>query len=510
MKEPSRGAFSTAGRLLASLLCGIVVCRFVDWDVQMLALAASLYTLGEASFLQARQRKGRDLAALGNLPLHDARVFDAIIADTARHALIVPGFASGGFLGAAHRAGFGWPASLLLALACAALLWVVVLAAVAVIVAAIPQAPLTLVTALATVVAVVAFHPGQSVLGERVLALPAGWVVRVFAEATERGTADWRLLGMSGLLAVLGWLNISQLRARFQVPEFAWRRAPAEAVMEFLVREEAGALAQSTANGAVVPEAGELLRTRAARNVEVSIRQAVAQGAWREAPRPLGALERLLWRLLPADHRSLAPFIAPMGREVTQGYERALIVCFLAMLGASLGAPLVVQTLALVAVCVLCIGTGRAKPLSPCILQGTLPIDPANLLWIALEIATLRVALWLPLLLAQAAAVEGGGAYPGAVSAALRLAVLLLAVQPLVPVMQVGAVDADATVDGRGLGVRGTLLALPVLPLASVAILVILAEPPFAEATLVALAGAFSLATFVLYGLRLGCAEASR
>lgn len=510
MKERGRGTLSTAGRLFASLLCGILVCRFVDWDVQMLALAASLYTLGEASFLQARQRKGRDLAALGNLPLHDARVFDGIIADTARHALIVLGFASGGFLGAAHRAGFGWPASILLAVACAVLLWVVVLAVVAVIVAAIPQAPLTLVTALATVVAVVAFHPGQSVLGERVLALPAGWVVRIFAEATERGTADWRLLGMSGLLAVLGWLNISQLRARFQVPEFAWRRVPAEAVMEFLVREEAGALAQTTTSSTTVPDGGELLRTRAARNVEVSIRQAVAQGAWREPARPVGAVERLLWHLLPAEHRSLAPFIAPMGRDVTDGFERAVIVCAIAMLAASLGAPLVAQTLALVAVCVLCIASGRSAPLSPCILQGALPVDPAQLLWIALEIATLRVAFWLPLALAQAAAVEGSGAYPGAVSAALRLAVLLLAMQPLVPVMQVGAVDADATIDGRGLGVWGTLLALPVLPLASLAIVVIVTEPPFAEATLVAVAGVFSLATFVLYGARLGCVESSR
>ena len=510
MREQGRMVLGTVARFLVSLICGALTCGFVGWDVQVLALVASLYTFGEAGLLQRRQRSSRSLAALGNLPLRDAEVFDMILADTARHAVIVFGFASGGFLGAALRSGCGWLAAVPLALACATLLWGVVLASVAVVVAALPQAPLPLLTALATVVALFTFHPGESVLGERVLALPAGWVLRIFAKAAEQGIADWRLLGMSGLLTLLGWLNIVQLRTRYEVPEMAWRRVPAEAVMAFLVAEEAGALAQSTPMGQTVTDGGEVLRMRAARSLELSIREAVAQGTWRESTRPNGPVERLLWHLLPAEHRSLAPFVAPMGRGVTEGFERAAIVCGLALAVAALGLPLFLQAIAVVVVGVLCLSAGQPTPLPPCVLQGALPVDPAQLLWIALEVATFRVAMWVPLLLAQAVAVEGTGAFPGATGMALRLIVLVLAVQPLVAVLQVGAVDDDATVDGRALGLMGALLGLPALALAVAAVAAIATEPSPAEFWMVALAAVLSLGAFILYGARLGCADSSR
>lgn len=510
MRERGRGALSTAGRLLVSLVCGALTCGFVGWDVKLLALVASLYTLGEAGLLQGRQRFGSDLAVLGNLPVHDTQIFDGIIVDTARHALVVFGFACGGFLGAAHRAGCGWPAAALLAVMCAALLWVVVLAAAAIIVAAIPQAPLTVVTAVATLVALVTFHPGQSVLGERVLALPTGWVVRIFAEASERGTADWRLLGLSGLLAVLGWVNIVQIRARFHVPEFAWRRVPAEAVMELLVAEEAGALAQSTATVETLSDGGDLLRMRAARQIELSIREAVVRGTWRESTRPRGPVEQLLWRLLPGEHRSLAPFVAPMGRGVTDGFERAAIVTALALVGAAFDMPLFVQALALVVVTVLCLWADRPSPLPPCVLERAIPVDPAQLLLIALELTVMRAGLWFVLLMVQAATLEGGGALPGAVGMALRLAMLVLALQPLLAVMPVGAVDEEAAAEGPGLGLLGALLGLPALAFAGVAAAVIMTEPYPAEFWVVVATAVLSLATFVLYGARLGCVERSR
>lgn len=496
-------------RFVLSIAVGALASAMLGCDPEGVAVVAALCTMTVAGRLQERLDDPRALSGLINLPLPDTWGFDRILLQSVLRTLGLFGAALGALLVSAFQEGCPLLPAVGIATTCAALIWAGGLSVAAILAAGLPRAPLQAAALLGAGLLIFSPPAWFRAMGDSALSLPAGWAVRIFFAAVHDGVFEAHLAALSLLTMLAGAASLAWMRRTYQLPEAVWRRLPAEVVVEYLVREETAALARTDAGGALAPEGArsEVLRGRAERNVDVSIRTAVSRGAWRTMTRPGGTVERLLWRLLPFEHRALSPFVVPMGRGVTEGLQGAALLCAVALFPGGFEESLPFQFLVGGLVLGLCLLPGRASGLAPCVLEGALPVDPAALMWIALEVAALRVALWTPFLLLQAAALQHDGVLPGAVGMALRLIMLVLTLQPLMAVLQVGGASEDATVDGRGFGLLASSLAAPAVVLAATALVVIASEPAYAEAPLVALTGLVSFATFVLHGLRLACIE---
>lgn len=507
-----RSPGGATARVCAAMACGATVHLVSGFDARFMALVANLCVLWEAGLLSARLQKVRragpaSLLALANLPVSDSVLFERAFGATVRRTAVVGAFALTWFAQEALQAGLATFPSVALAIGCALMLWGVALASLIVLAASLPRIPLVLRVGITVLLVALVFGSGASGVDERLTALTSGWVLEIFTGAVQHKAA-WTALQMCGLLVALGVVNLSWLRSRYRVPQLMWRQVPGELVVDLLVRQEAVALARASAGAeGSVPE---VLRQRAARNVAVSIREAVASGGWRSGERPIGPVERLIHALLSAEQRALASFVAPLRRDVTQGFLWAAVGLLAAALAGALGLPASVQGIAFVAIMVAALSVGRIRTLPACVLQGALPVDPITLLWISLKISTIRVGLWLPFLLVQARIAATCCAMPTAPFLAVRFALLVLALQPLAVVTHVGGEDADAG-SARGWGAAvSRLLPLITAVLSAVAVARMVAEPPFAETGLVAAVALLSLGAFVAQGLRLQCDDGHR
>jgi hypothetical protein len=488
-------------RLLAAAILGLAAFYVFGPDPAMLSLVTVVYIVGEAGAHQQREQEWRPLATLANLPIPDGEVFDAVRGETVRQSAVVFFFGLGLFVPMTHGA------MLLAAAAAALLLWGVSAGSVFLLVAALPGVPLGLVAAFLGVVGFVSHRVegAPSGLAHLYLSTPGGWVIRLFETLVAQQIIAWPLLGACGLVLVLGRINAAVLRARYVVPETAWRGVAAEQVLDVLVREAADDLVEAgvpiggdpSLLAQVPPRLPDGLRQRAARNVDAVIRGIVREGRWRRPPRPQGVLEALVWAFIPADQRPAAEFVALRGRRASRGWRAAALVALSAAVLGMVGAPLWIQAIGFVLVAFLCYVPGTPRALDPGLCAGALPVDPVSLMWLSLQIASFRVAAWLPLLLLQAAATG----IANAPLIALRVAVLVLALQPLVVTLRTMRV-ASPTMLGA--------LMMPVLAILVVGTMTIVGGPPLAEVPLVTGAAILSLAVFVLQGTRLAGLEPRR
>lgn len=516
--RPAPPMAELALRGVACVMLGAAACLAVGWDAAALALIAFVYCLGEAGAHQSREDGWPPLRALANQPMADAAVFDLLFAVTIRESLTVAGLGLGFFAVVTLEQGHALPFALAVGLGCGLLLWAVTLATVVLLLAALPGVPLSAMSALVAVAAFVMYEAQPATWAKIALSSPAGWAIRIFEGVARGGTESWRLGGMCLVLCLLARLNLLVLRRRYVVPELAWRVVPAEQVFDVLVRAEAEELVEAGVKVQAVPSRGQDdegvpprlpadLRQRARLMLDRALRDGVLRGFWRNAPVPEGPIERLLWILLPAEHRDAAEFVAPMGRTVSRAFGGAMLVLALSLIAAWTGAPLWAQGFGFVTVACLCWLPG-GPVLHPVIRGGRLPLDVVRLLWMGLQIAAMRLALWLPLLLVQAAAVGTLYSVP-AVGLALRAVVLVLALQPFVVALRLGGQDAKVRELGWVGGPLMALVALAIVLSSLVGGVLIASAPPLAEAPAVALVAVLSLVVFVLHGVRLSTAEPS-
>lgn len=534
-------------RILFGVLLGVQAFDRLGLQLDLLSLLFAFYALVEAGLYQWREQSWSGLPAFANLPVEDTRVFDGLMGDSLARSYVMLGFASGYLVRATMVQTDGLLLMTVLGLACAILLWAVSLASALVLVAALPNVGAAFF-GVGAVLLWLATH-GYPRLPA---ALPSGWAVEAFDGVVLGQASPWGQIGSILLVLLLGRINLSVLRQRYRVLESGWREVTAELVIDLLVREAADELVEAgvpagistgvpegssggapagpsggastgvpagssggvseapTGDSGTISAAGAgpggvgrvpaPLRQRAARNVDAAVRAAVLRGAWRRPTRPVGTVERLLWAALSDEQREVAAFVAPMGRAITMQWRGALVVAALTALAAALEMSLFVQGFGIVAVAWLCLSPLGGRGLDPAVSEGALPIDVMGLLWIALQIAALRVALWIPLLLLQAAMLGHFYGEPNAPVIALRAAILILTLQPFLVALMVAGVDHRVGESSFGHSTALSGLVVPVVLVTLIGATMIAGEPPFAEAPLDALAAVLSLVIFLLHG----------